>query len=90
MAAGRKLAGVVALVTLAASLAGCTSAEPQTTPEPTPSVTEQPASTSPEEPVALELAVTPELLTPFLSDERHFRRTGSDERAARQDVPAPS
>jgi len=40
--------------------------------------------------VALADAVTPELLTPFLSDERHFRRTGSDESAARQDVPAPS
>ena len=40
--------------------------------------------------VALADAVTPELLTPFLSDERQFRRTGSDESAARQDVPAPS
>jgi multiple sugar transport system substrate-binding protein len=57
VAAGRKLVGVVALVTLAASLAGCTSVEPEATPEPTPSVTEQPASASPEEPVALELAV---------------------------------
>ena len=40
--------------------------------------------------VALADAVTPELLTPFLSDERRSRRTGSDEGAARQDVPAPS
>ena len=40
--------------------------------------------------VALADAVTPQLLTPFLSDERHSRRTGSDESAARQDVPAPS
>ena len=39
--------------------------------------------------VTLADAVTPQLLTPFLSDERRSR-TGSDESAVRQDVPAPS
>jgi putative membrane protein len=40
--------------------------------------------------VALADAVTPDLLTPFLSDERHSRRIGCDERAVRQDPSAPA
>ncbi len=57
MAAVRKLAGVVAMVTLGASLAGCTSDAPEATPEPTPSVSETPSSESPPEPVDLALTV---------------------------------
>jgi multiple sugar transport system substrate-binding protein len=57
VAAVRKLAGLVAVVTLGASLAGCTSTDPETSPDPTPTVSETPTSEAPEEPVALELVV---------------------------------
>ena len=56
MAAVRNLAGMVAMVTLGASLAGCTSDEPATPPEPTASVTE-PSESESARPVTLELAV---------------------------------
>jgi multiple sugar transport system substrate-binding protein len=55
VAAVRKVAGVVAMVTLGASLAGCTSGEPEA-PAPAPSVSE-PSATESGEPVTLELAV---------------------------------
>ena len=47
VAAVRKLAGLVAVVTLSASLAGCTSDDPEATPDPTPRCREPPASESP-------------------------------------------
>jgi multiple sugar transport system substrate-binding protein len=56
VAAVRKLAGVVAMVTLGASLAACTSDEPAAPPEPTTSATE-PSASEPAGPVELELAV---------------------------------
>jgi multiple sugar transport system substrate-binding protein len=56
VAAVRNLAGVVAMVTLGASLAGCTSDEPAAPPEPTASVAEPSVSES-DGPVTLELAV---------------------------------